>query len=161
MDAYDFENSVGFLVNNTAKSFQKILDMELRKKVGVTIGQWRVVVALVRENGLTQTEIAEKVGIEGATLVPLIDKMEHEGLLKRKPDLRDRRVNRIYLTSKADSLWKSMMACALNIRRISTKGISENELQDTMQTLRKISGNLAEYLPLDAVVALQKKTGGD
>ncbi len=157
MTKYDFEASAGFVVNSTAKAFQKTLDLELRKNVGVTISQWRVVVTLIQHPGLTQKEIADKVGIEGATLVPVIDKMEKEGLLKRKPDSKDRRVNRIYLTSKSDSLWNSMMECALHIRKVSTKNISENELETTLETLRKMSKNLATYFEVDTMVAISRK----
>ena len=149
MVKYDFENSVGFIVNNTAKSFQKSLDVELRRNVGVTLNQWRVVGALVFKPGLTQKEIADKMGIEGATLVPVIDKMEKDGLLKRKTDLTDRRANRIYLTPKADSLWESMTECALKIRRSSTKNISDTDIQITLDTLRKISKNLAASFELE------------
>jgi MarR family transcriptional regulator for hemolysin len=149
MTKYDFENSVGFIVNNTAKSFQRSLDIELRRNAGVTLSQWRVVGALVLQPGLTQKEIADKMGIEGATLVPVIDKMEKDGLLKRKPDLIDRRANRIYLTSKADSLWESMTECALKIRRSSTKNISDDDIRITLDTLRKISKNLATSFELE------------
>jgi len=149
MTKYDFENSIGFVVNNTAKSFQRSFDIELRRNVGVTLSQWRVVGALVLQSGLTQKEIADKMGIEGATLVPVIDKMEKDGLLKRKPDSTDRRVNRIYLTSKDDSLWESMTECALKIRKSSTKNISESDIQITLDTLRKISKNLATSFELD------------
>jgi MarR family transcriptional regulator for hemolysin len=140
---------VGFVVNNTAKSFQRSLDIELRRNAGVTLNQWRVVRSLVLQPGLTQKEIADKMGIEGATLVPVIDKMEKDGLLKRKPDLTDRRANRIYLTSKADSLWESMTECALKIRRSSTKNISDDHIQITLDTLRKISKNLATSFELE------------
>ncbi len=143
MKKYDFEASVGFVVNNTAKAFQKTLDLELRKNVGVTLGQWRVVASLVQQPGLTQKEIADKVGVEGATLVPIIDKMENEGLLKRKLDTKDRRVNRIYLTKKADSLWSSMTECAIYIRKVSTTDISKDELETTLETLHRISKNLS------------------
>ena len=59
MQSYDFENSIGFIVNRTAKTFVKALDSELREKVGVTFGQWKVIVMLVNQNGLTQKEIAD------------------------------------------------------------------------------------------------------
>lgn len=157
MIRYDFENSMGFVVNMTAKAFQKSFDIELRKNAGVSLSQWRVVGALVMQPGLTQKEIADKVGIEGATLVPILDKMEKEGLLKRKPDSNDRRVNRIYLTQKADSLWESMVECALRIRKSSTKNISENDIQTTLETLRKISQNLASFSELDKAVVSVKK----
>ena len=157
MIRYDFENSMGFVVNMTAKAFQKSFDIELRKNAGVSLSQWRVVGALVIQSGLTQKEIADKVGIEGATLVPIIDKMEKEGLLKRKPDSSDRRVNRIYLTQKADSLWESMVECALKIRKSSTKNISENDIQTTLETLRKISQNLTSFSEIDKAVVSVKK----
>lgn len=158
MTKYDFENSMGFVVNNTAKSFQKSLDLELRKNVGVTLSQWRVVGMLILQPGLTQKEIADKVGIEGATLVPILDKMEKDGLLRRKPDSKDRRVNRIYLTPKADSLWESMMECALRIRKFSTKDISDGDIRITLETLRKISQNLAIYFEADKNLLSVKKS---
>ena len=158
MIKYDFETSAGFIVNATAKTFQKVLDSELRKNVGVTISQWRVIAALVLYPGLTQKEIADKVGIEGATLVPVIDKMEKEGLLKRKPDSKDRRVNRIYLTPKADSLWDSMMECVVRIRKISTKDIPEDQLKITLETLRKISKNLVMHFDVDNLLTIAKKS---
>jgi MarR family transcriptional regulator for hemolysin len=156
MVKYDFENSVGFVVNNTAKSFQRSLDIELRRNVGVTLNQWRVIGALVLKPGLTQKEIADKMGIEGATLVPVIDKMEKGGLLKRKTDLTDRRANRIYLTPKADSLWESMTECALKIRRSSTRNISDADIQITLDTLRKISKNLTSSFELEKTLSYEK-----
>jgi MarR family transcriptional regulator, transcriptional regulator for hemolysin len=147
---------MGFVVNNTAKSFQRSLDIELRRNVGVTLSQWRVVGALILQPGLTQKEIADKMGIEGATLVPVIDKMEKEGLLKRKSDLADRRANRIYLTSKSDSLWTSMIECALKIRKSSTRNISENNIQITLDTLQKISKNLATSFELEKTLSSVK-----
>lgn len=153
MIKYDYENSVGFIVNNTAKSFQKALDLDLRKNVGVTLSQWKVVGILAFQPGLTQKEIADKVGIEGATLVPVIDKMEREGLLRRKPDSKDRRVNRIYLTSKADALWESMVECALRIRKSSTKDIPDDDIKITLETLRRISKNLTTHFEFDKTVA--------
>ncbi len=157
MAKYDFETSAGFVVNSTAKVFQKTLDLELRKNVGVTISQWRVVVTLIQHPGSTQKEIADRIVVEAATLVPVIDKMEKEGLLKRKPDSNDRRVNRIYLTSKVDSLWNSMIQCALHIRKVSTKDISENQLVTTLETLRKMSKNLSEYFEVDDMAAMPRK----
>lgn len=157
MTRYDFETSVGFVVNSTAKAFQKALDIELRKNVGVTISQWRVVVTLIQHPGLTQKEIADRVSVEGATLVPMIDRMEKEGLLKRKPDSKDRRVNRIYLTPKADSLWNSMLECAIHIRKASAKDVSESEIATTLETLRKISKNLSDFLEVNAMVPQPRK----
>jgi MarR family transcriptional regulator, transcriptional regulator for hemolysin len=50
------------------------------------------------QDGLTQKEIADQLGLEALTLIPIIDKLESDGLLKRKVDQNDRRNNRIYRT---------------------------------------------------------------
>lgn len=64
MQFYDFENSIGFIINSVAKAFVRALDSELREHTGVTIGQWKVMVMLVRQNGLTQKEIADRLNLE-------------------------------------------------------------------------------------------------
>jgi MarR family transcriptional regulator for hemolysin len=83
--------------------------------------------------------------------------MEQDGLLIRKPDSKDRRVNRVYLTPKSNSLWESMLECALRIRKSSAKDIAENDLKTTMETLRKISQNLALYTDSEKKVVSTKK----
>jgi MarR family transcriptional regulator, transcriptional regulator for hemolysin len=142
MQVYDYENSMGFIVNRAAKAFVKALDSELRQKVGVTVGQWKVMVILVNQNGLTQREIAEKLALEGPTLIPIIDKMEKEGLLVRKVDPNDRRNNRIYRTEKADTLWNSMIECGLRIIELSVKDIPDENVKITKDALEKMWQNL-------------------
>jgi MarR family transcriptional regulator, transcriptional regulator for hemolysin len=142
MQQYDFENSIGFIVNRTARAFVKSLDLELREKVGVTVGQWKVIVMLVKQNGLTQKETADKLGLEGPTLIPIIDKMEKDGLLVRRVDSSDRRNNRIYRTEKADALWDRMMECATKVRQASVKDISEENMRIMRNVLDKIWQNL-------------------
>jgi MarR family transcriptional regulator, transcriptional regulator for hemolysin len=142
MQEYDFESSIGFLVNRTARAFVKSLDLELREKVGVTVGQWKVIVMLVKQNGLTQKETADKLGLEGPTLIPIIDKMEKGGLLVRRVDSSDRRNNRIYRTEKADVLWDRMVECATKVRQVSVKDISEENILIMRNVLDKIWQNL-------------------
>jgi len=149
MQKYDFENSIGFIVNRTAKAFVKALDSELRHKTGVTIGQWKVMVMLVNQNGLTQKEIADRLGLEGPTLIPIIDKMEKEGLVIRKVDSDDRRNNRIYRTEKADELWDKMLKCALKIRQISVKDIPKRDINIMRNVLEKILQNLRLEFDVD------------
>lgn len=142
LQSYDFQNSIGFIVNRTAKVFVKALDSELREKVGVTFGQWKVFVMLSMQDGISQKEIANRLGLEAATLIPIIDKMEKEGLVVRQVDQADRRNNRIYRTGKADALWDQMIECALKIRKIAVKDISEKHITIMRDSLGKICENL-------------------
>lgn len=144
MQRYDFENSIGFIVNRTAKAYVKALDLELHEKVGITVGQWKVIVMLIIQNGLTQKEIAEKLGLEGPTLIPIIDKMEEEGLVIRKVDSSDRRNNRIYYTKKVEALWDRTMECTSKVRRTALKDIAEVDINTMRTVLDKIWCNLRD-----------------
>lgn len=146
MKTFDYENSVGFVVYATSKVIQKAYDVELRNKAGITITQAKIIFALYAQSGSTLRELADKIGVESPTLVPVIDKMEEDGYVKRKPDSKDRRIKRIFTTPKADRLWDSMMDCASQVRKVSTTSLSEQEVQSAIRTIRKISKNLSEYL---------------
>ena len=153
MQSYDFQNNIGFIVNRTAKAFVKALDSELRQTVGVTIGQWKVMVMLVNQNGLTQKDIADRLWLESPTLIPILDKMEKDGLLVRKVDSVDRRINRIYRTDRADKLWDKMIECAFKIRQVSAKDIPEENINITKDVLEKIWQNLRLEFDVDNTVA--------
>lgn len=142
MQKYDFQNNIGFIVNKTAKAFVRALESELREKVGVTVGQWKVMVMLINQDGLTQKEIAERLGLEGPTIIPIIDKMEKDDLVVRKVDPSDRRNNKIYRTEKANELWNEMLKCATKVRQVSLKDIPEVNIDITKKVLEHIYQNL-------------------
>ncbi|HET8685721.1 MAG TPA: MarR family winged helix-turn-helix transcriptional regulator [Methanosarcina sp.] len=148
---YDFRNSIGYIINRTAKAFVKALDSQLREKVGVTAGQWKVLVMLVDQNGLTQKEIADRLGLDGATLIPIIDKMEKDKLVVRKVDPTDRRNNMIYRTEMADVLWDKMVQCASNIKEISLKDIPDQNVKIMKDVLENIWQNLRIHFDIDGV----------
>src|SRR3978361_1799646 len=126
MQKFDLENSIGFIINRTAKVLIQAFDQELRKEIGITFGQWKIIITLVNNNnGLTQKEIADKLGLEGPTLIPIIDKLEKDGFLIRKVDKNDRRNNRIFLTKKSFEFLNSMINCGENIKQILLKDISD------------------------------------
>lgn len=146
MKKFDYENSIGFVVYSASKVMQKAFDLQLRSKTGINLTQSKVIFTLYMQSGPTQRELADKIGVESPTLVPIIDKMEQDGYVKRKPDENDRRIKRIYPTSKTDSLWDLMMECAVQIRKASTKDLSEQEIKSALGVVKKITENLDEYV---------------
>ena len=157
MKKFDYENSLGYVVYYASKIFQKSFDLELRNKIGITLTQSKVIFALYLNSGLTQKELADRIGIESPTLVPIIDEMEEAGYVQRKSDTEDRRVKRVYTTPKTDSLWDSMMECAMHIRKIYMKDVSEQEIKSALGIIKTITDNLTTYL-VDAEVKDLKKT---
>ena len=146
---YNFDNSIGYKVYRTSRAFQKAFDLELRHKVGMTLSQWRVINVLVSFNGITQKEIADKLELEAPSLIPIIDKLQSLELVERKSDPKDRRINRIYLTKKAESLYESMHDCGLSIIRSATKEIEQDQLNLVIKHLDMITNNLINNYNLE------------
>lgn len=146
MKKFDYENSVGFVIYSASKMMQKAFDLELRNKLGINLVQSKVIFALYMQSGPTQREIADRIGVETPSLVPIIDKLEEDGYVKRKSDAQDRRIKRIYATTKTDSLWDSMTECITQLRKVSSKDLSEQEIKSALDTVKKITENLTRYL---------------
>ena len=141
MRKLDLSESVVTLIALAAKSQERLAEIEMRKQLGLTPAQWKVILVLNIMDGLTQKEIAEKINIDGSTLVPVIDKMEQAGLVERRADPKDRRNNRIYLTKKSESTVDSIIAIILQLRKIIYHGISEDEINATKNVLKLLIKN--------------------
>ena len=105
----------------------------------------------------TQKEIAEKLGLEGPTIIPIIDKLEKDGFVKRIVDTKDRRNNQIYLTEKTTSSLDSMVSYALKIKEISIRNISDQEISITKNTLEKMWHNIQNEFNLNLPIENKRK----
>lgn len=143
MIKYDYQDSIGFIINRIGKSLISVIDQELRSKFSITFGQWKVLIIIVNsDEGLTQKDIADKLLLEGPTLIPILDKLEKDGLVVRKTDTKDRRINRIYLTERADGFLNDTIECVAQIKTVCLHNVSESEISITKNTLEKMWYNL-------------------
>ena len=146
MPKYEYQNSIRLIVRSTAKAFESAFDQQLRNRAGITVAQSRVIGTLeLVKDGMTQKEIADRIGIEAPTIVPIIDKLEEQKLVVRRPDPNDRRNNLIFLTSKSEAKWELIIQCALDLEKASCQGLSEGELEITKTALSKITQNVAYF----------------
>src|SRR5207237_4765338 len=84
-------NEFGQVLFGTARAWRTKLDQRLRP-LGLSQGKWRTLMHLSQGgNRLTQKEIAERRGIEGATLAGLLDRLENDGWIQRRDSAQDRR----------------------------------------------------------------------
>ena len=145
MRRYDYQDNIGYIVKSTAKAFESAFDQQLRRKADITVAHSRVIgtLALVKD-GMTQKEIANTIGIEASTIVPIIDKLEEQGIVIRKLDHNDRRNNLIFLAGKSEAKWELIIECALELEKASRQGLREEELETTKRTLRKIAQNVTD-----------------
>ena len=141
MRKLDLSDSIGTLIALASKSQERLAEMEMKKQLGLTPAQWKIILVLNIVDGPTQKEIAEKINVDGSTLVPVIDKMVKNGLVKRVADSKDRRNNRIFLTKKAESTVDSIIVIILQLRKMIYRGISESDINTTKVVLKSLIAN--------------------
>ncbi|OLB89527.1 MAG: hypothetical protein AUH25_06720 [Thaumarchaeota archaeon 13_1_40CM_38_12] len=141
MRKLDVSGSLGMQVFLTSKSLERLAEAEMKNRLGLTGSMWKVILALNLRDGLSQKELAEKIYVDGSTLVPIIDRMERSRLLERRPDPKDRRNNRIFLTKKSESIVDSIVEIILAVRKAIYKGLSNEEIESSRIILKKIMHN--------------------
>ena len=146
MRKLDLKDSIGTLIFLTSKSMENAAECEIKSKLGLTSSQWKVILALNSFDGLSQRELADMIYVDGSTLVPVIDKMEKNGLLERKSDPKDRRHNRLYLTKKSESVVDSIIEIVLQLRKTLYKGLSKDDLESMRPKLKRIIDNADKFL---------------
>ena len=72
---------------------------------GLTPRQFAVVTTIAEEEGLTQTELVERTGIDRSTLAEIVGRLLGRGLIHRKRAKEDARAYAIKLTAQG---WKSL-----------------------------------------------------
>jgi DNA-binding MarR family transcriptional regulator len=71
---------------------------ELLDQLGMHRGQPSVLYALWAQDGMTQSELTERLNRSPSTITKTVQRMEKIGLVERRPDDNDERVSRVYLT---------------------------------------------------------------
>lgn len=95
--------------------------VDLLAELEVTYPQYLTLLVLWEKDGLTVRELAEAIEIEGATMTPLIQRMERAGLVDRVRSEGDNRCLEVRLTKKGRSLREKALrvppalGCALGV----------------------------------------------
>lgn len=79
-------------------------------------------------DGVRQTELAAALDIQSASLVRLIDQLEGTGLVERRVDGGDRRVNRVFLTAAGETSVVEIEQALRAIRQELFDGIADTDL---------------------------------
>jgi len=133
----------GALTDETARFF---MDVEL------TMPQFRALVTIRRYGRQTGRELARRLHVTPGTLVPLIDRIEEQGYVRRVPDSDDRRLTWLELTPKADRLFQRLWGMGA----VRLAGAVARLLPDERADLRRLLKRVADHL--DAVnTSLEKK----
>lgn len=142
MSREDLSRNFGFILNDVARLMRTRFDRRVRA-LGFTRSQWWVLNHVFRNNGATQSELADVLEVEKATLGRLLDRMEQKHWIRREADATDRRVRRVFLTVEVEPAIKAMRSAAAELRREALAGLSGEQQESFVDSLLTIKSNLA------------------
>jgi len=121
----------------TGRLWRKLLDERLRA-AGQTQPRWRVLAWARMLPGVTQTELAQRMGIAGPTLVRILDSLNAQNLIERRENLVDRRVKEVHLTGEAEPLVREISQEVRAIRQALLEGLSDEDIRTCLDVLAHI-----------------------
>ena len=139
----DLSRNFGFILNDVARLMRTTFDRRV-KALGLTRSQWWVLNHLFRNDGVTQSELADILEVEKATLGRLLDRMEQKGWVRREGHAGDRRAKRVFLTEEVEPAINTMRSAAADVRRDALSGLSASQQEQFVDALLAIKGNLSK-----------------
>jgi DNA-binding MarR family transcriptional regulator len=106
----------------------RIVKTAILQEHGVYLGQDHMLELLWQSDGLTPREIATKLGHAVPTVVKMTQRMESTGLVARRPDARDRRLVRIYLSDRGRELQELLFKELADFERQTIAGLGSDDL---------------------------------
>jgi MarR family transcriptional regulator for hemolysin len=137
----DKETEFAGLLGRVSRRWRTRLDERLRH-LGLTQARWQALFQLERGGPLPQRQLAESLNIEGPTLVRLLDGLESQGLIERRPVKEDRRLRVVHLTPAASPLLAEINQIAGELRRELLAGLDEHALAMAVSVLSELSRRL-------------------
>jgi DNA-binding MarR family transcriptional regulator len=109
---------------------------------GIYAGQEMFLWHLWRQDGLTQSQLVERLCVQPPTVSKMLDRMEKAGLVERRPDPDDSRVTRVYLTEQGRRNQDAVSEVWKTIERRLTMGLSVEERLLLRRLLLQVHENL-------------------
>ncbi|MDX3904657.1 MAG: winged helix DNA-binding protein [Pigmentiphaga sp.] len=138
---YKLDDSVGFMITITERRLKKHLTEALAYE-GFPYGMWFFLRVLFEEDGLTQKELSNRVGMTQPTTVKALRDMEEYGFVRIEKDAEDRRRMRIFLTDKGRKVGARILPILKELNRFALKGVTKEQLEVLRQILRKVRQNI-------------------
>src|SRR5581483_4488245 len=111
-------------------------------RFGITRAQWAVLAKVERNEGMTQTELAEQMEMQPITLTRLIDKLCESDWIERRGDASDRRVNRLYLLKPGRALLGRLSGLRSELTATALDGIHPADAHQLLAQLEQIKENV-------------------
>ena len=136
----DLEERFSGALHNASRAWRQALDRRL-KYLGVSQASWMTIAVAAKAHGpLSQSELADRLGVEGATMVAMVDRLVKAGLVIRQPSTTDRRVKRVVLTEPGNLLYDKVRAEAAAFRKDLLANMDPKALLIATELLEGLQG---------------------
>jgi MarR family transcriptional regulator for hemolysin len=150
-EAENWDGRLGFLMHDVSRLRRSVFD-EFMKPMAMTRSQWWILAHLSRHDGMIQSDLANLLDIGKAALGGLIDRLELAKFIERRADDNDRRVKRIYLTSKGTHIISEMRSRSHEMSERILAGLDTEARHALVDMLGLVKKNLLAIkgVPLSA-----------
>ncbi|MEK6638542.1 MAG: MarR family transcriptional regulator [Pseudomonadota bacterium] len=135
--------ALSFRFDEIVRALSRRVDARL-EAYDLSRAQWRLLAYIIRNQGMTQSEIARVLELERASVGQTIDIMERKHLLVRTPSQTDRRVWRIEATQKACALLPDLRPMIDRLHEQMFSGFSDGEIEQLGDLIDRIVNNIDE-----------------
>ena len=133
---------LGPLVGRTARSWRRAVDLHVHP-FGLTEATWRPLLNISRATEpLRQKDLAASLGLDGSSIVRLLDSLQAAGLIERREG-HDRRAKEIHLTAPGKEVVGRVEAAARQVRDSALGGLSDADVETAFRVLTHVCDALA------------------
>lgn len=134
----ELEERFAKALRDTAHAWRQALDRRL-KILGVSQASWMTIAVVARAvQPLSQSELADRLAVEGATMVAMIDRLVKAGLVARQPSTTDRRIKRVVVTDAGRRLYDTVKVEAAAVRGELLANIDPKKLEAAAEVLEAL-----------------------
>lgn len=134
-------HSLGYQVNHLARLLAQAIRLRI-EPLGVGPGQLAQMLALYEEDGLTQTELCDRVRIDQSTMAHTLKRMERDGLVSRTRDPIDRRQVKVHLTPRAREIQDALVTAASQVNAQALQGMTRSDAERLLDTFSQLIAHL-------------------
>jgi MarR family transcriptional regulator, transcriptional regulator for hemolysin len=136
----DLDERFSAALHNTSRAWRQALDRRLRH-LGLSQASWMTIAhAAKAHEPLSQSELADRLGVEAATMVAMVDRLVKAGLVVREPSTTDRRIKRVVLTTAGTLMYERVREAATVFRQQLLKDMEPHKLLMATELLESLQG---------------------
>ena len=128
-----------YLLSTAQKRLRRRLEQQAESRAGISVVQAGALFALLRQDGLLSTELASQLDIAPSAMTGLADRMLRGGLVERRVDERDKRINRLWLTAHGREVALTAQGELGPLNQSLTQGFSDAEMAVVSRWLKAVA----------------------